>query len=351
MARFVLILLWILLVAPATLARAAVPPQGCAQPARLDAVAMGTKVRATICPQSNDTEGLKKAEEAAQAVLAEVQRLEQLWSTWIPESEMSRLNRAAGGPALQVSLETARLLATARKASEQSQGIFDITFSPLGEVWQFDTPPGSHEPTKLAKVPSQAEVAARLLRVGYRFLQVDAKKRTARLTQRGSSVHLGGIGKGAAVDAAVALLRARGFSHFAVQAGGDLYCAGQNGQRPWRIGIAHPRKPGAILGIVDIREAAFSTSGDYERFAILDGKRYHHILDLRSGWPAQASQSATVLAASATEAEILTKWAFVVGGAQGLELLASRGAKGVLVDRDGKVWTSAGLQVRPAEGP
>lgn len=339
------------LLAWALSAQAAEPPRGCAQPARLDAVAMGTKVRATICPLGDDAAAQRQAQEAAQAVLAEVQRLEQLWSTWIPTSEVSRLNAAAGGPAQRLSPETARLLATARKASAASGGIFDITFAPLGEVWQFDTPPGAHEPTRLRALPSQAEIDARLRRVGARFLRIDERKGTARLTRRGSAVHLGGIGKGAAVDAAVALLRARGYRDFAVQAGGDLYCAGQNGPRPWRIGIAHPRKPGAVLGVVEIREAAFSTSGDYERFAILHGKRYHHILDLRSGWPAEASQSATVLAPSATEAEILTKWAFVVGGSEALALLERRGARGVVVDRDGKVWTSAGLQVQPAEAP
>lgn len=355
MPRFSLYRLGILTVGLALLAGPrlglAQPAQGCAHPAKLDAVAMGTKVRATICPQTDDEKGRQQAEVAAQAVLAEVQRLEKLWSTWIPDSEMSRLNRGAGGPALQLSADSVRLLATALKASRQSKGIFDITFAPLGEVWQFDTPPNSHEPTKLQRVPSQAEISQRLQRVGYRHLQVSAAKGTARLSKAGTSVHLGGIGKGAAVDSAVALLRSRGFRNFAVQAGGDLYCAGQNGGRPWRIGIAHPRQAGKMIGIVDIREAAFSTSGDYERFAILEGKRYHHILDLRSGWPAMASQSATVLAPSATQAEVLTKWAFVVGGAAGLAVLKSQGAQGVLVDSAGKVWTSPGLEVHPAEVP
>ena len=327
------------------------PAQGCSGAAKLDAVAMGTKVRATICPQRDDQAGRLQAEQAAQAVLAEIQRLEQLWSTWIAESEISKLNRGAGGPAMAISADSQRLLTAALKASKQSKGIFDITFAPLGEVWQFDTPPGSHEPTKLKRVPTAAEIGERLLRVGYRHLQLDATKGTARLTKPGTSVHLGGIGKGAAVDSAVALLRARGFRDFAVQAGGDLYCAGQNGTRPWRIGIAHPRDPGKMIGIVDIREAAFSTSGDYERFALLDGKRYHHILDLRSGWPAMASQSATVLAPSATAAEVLTKWAFVTGGAAGLAVLQRHAAQGVLVDQAGKVWTSPGLLVRPAEVP
>ena len=328
MSNSLLFRLMIVALSLATLPAAvlAQPGQGCAHAAKLDAVAMGTKVRATICPQSDDDQGRQHAAAAAQAVLAEVQRLEKLWSTWIPESEISQLNRRAGGPALKVSADTVRLLATALKAAKQSGGIFDITFAPLGEVWQFDTPPGAHEPTKLQRVPSEPEIRDRLLRVGYRYLALDAAKGTARLTKAGTSVHLGGIGKGAAVDSAVALLRARGFRNFAVQAGGDLYCAGQNGARPWRIGIAHPRQPGNMIGIVDIREAAFSTSGDYERFAILDGKRYHHILDLRSGRPATASQSATVLAPSATQAEVLTKWAFVAGGAAGLQVLKSQGA-------------------------
>ncbi|MBM4342178.1 MAG: FAD:protein FMN transferase [Deltaproteobacteria bacterium] len=329
-------------------ARAADDGPGCAHAARLEVVAMGTQVRATICPRPSDADG-SAAQTATKTVADEFARLEALWSSWRPGSDISRVN-AAQGKAAAVAPETLALLRTALLASKQSAGLFDVTFAPLGEVWQFDTPPGSHEPTRLRRVPTKPEVAARLARVGWRHVVVGEKSGTLQLARPGMALNLGGIGKGAAVDAAVALLRRQGFIDFAVQAGGDLYCAGHNGGRPWRVGIAHPRDKGKLLGLVLVRDAAFSTSGDYERFAIIDGVRYHHILDLRTGWPATASQSATVLAKSATDAEILTKWAFIAGGQSGLDVLAGRGAKGVVVDSAGKVWTSNGLQVLPA-GP
>ncbi len=318
---------------------------GCANAAHLDVVAMGTKVRATICPRAKDGDG-DAAQAATQAVASEFARLEALWSNWRPQSDVSRVNAAPGKP-VRVAPETLAVVQTALKASEQSGGLFDITFAPLGEVWQFDTPPGSHEPTQLRKLPTQDEVAARLARVGYKHVVVDGKAQTIQLGKPGMALHLGGIGKGAAVDSVVALLRKQGFDNFAVQAGGDLFCAGQNGSRPWRIGIAHPREKARLLGVVLVHDAAFSTSGDYERFALLDGVRYHHILDLRTGWPAKASQSATVLATSATDAEILTKWAFIAGGQAGLDAIGARRAKGVIVDATGKVWTSRGLTVLP----
>lgn len=316
---------------------------GCANLAERQGVAMGTKIQLAVCPGAPGPAGEQAAREAAEAGFREFGRLEGLWTTWRADSEISRVNLAAGHDAVAVSAETRAVIEAALAGSARTDGLFDITFAPLGEVWRFDTPPESHVPVKLEKVPTPDEVQARLARVGFRHVVVDAKAGTVRLDREGMSVNLGGIGKGAAVDKVVALLRARGLRDFAVQAGGDLYCAGHNGQRPWRVGIAHPRRKGEYLGLVDVTDAAFSTSGDYERFAIIDGRRYHHIIDLRTGYPATASQSATVLVGSATEAEVLTKTAFILGGEAGLLALARAGAKGLIVDAEGRVFRSEGL--------
>ncbi len=323
------------------------PPggQACVGAQTRAGVAMGTKVQAVVCPNAPGQAGEAAAKAAAEQAFAEFGRLEGLWTTWSPDSEVSRINAAAGKLPVAVSPETFAVLQAAVQGSQASDGLFDITFAPLGEVWRFDTPPGSHEPTKLARVPTDAEVQERLARVGWRHLHLDAAKRTAFLDKANMAIHLGGIGKGAAVDIAVALLAKLGFKDFAVQAGGDLYCGGHNGQRPWRVGIAHPRNKGELIGSLDVHDAAFSTSGDYERFAIIDGRRYHHILDTRTGFPATASQSATVLARNALDAEILTKTAFILGGARGLDYLRGKGAKGVLVDATGKIWQSSDLPV------
>ena len=325
--------------------------QACAEPVRWHKQGMGTRLQVVICPKNTTVVAHSEAMAAAEAVGAEFVRLEGLWSTWLPGSDLSRLNAAAGGPPVAVAAETAALLARAVQGSRQTQGLFDVTFAPLGALWQFDTPPGSHQPTQLQRVPTAAEISAKLALVGYEGLVVDTTANTAQLTRVGMAVHAGGIGKGAAVDRAVAVLRAKGFSQFAIQAGGDLYLAGRKGDRPWRVGIAHPRRPDQPLGSVEITDAAFSTSGDYERFALIDGTRYHHILDTRSGWPARASQSATVRAQSATDAEVLTKAAFVLGGAAGIALAEHLGAQAVIVDQDGRVWQSKALIVQSNGAP
>lgn len=315
------------------------PPGGCPGLTTHVGGGMGSRVTVVLCP----VPGVDPDAEA-DAALAEVARLNELWSTWLPESEISRINSAAGGRPVMVTDATYDLIRRARQASVDTHGIFDISFAPLTEIWRFDTPPGEHQRTRLTRVPSPAEVRAHLARVGYAGIELDDAKRAVRLKREGMAINLGGIGKGAAVDAIVARLRAKGFTDFMVQAGGDLYCAGQNGTRPWRVGIADPRHHGEIFATVEVRDAAFSTSGDYERYAIIDTKRYHHILDLRTGYPAEKSQSATVLAATATDAEVLTKTAFILGGAEGLRAVEQAGAKAVIVEADGHVLWSDGLR-------
>lgn len=316
---------------------------GCPGLVDREATAMGTHIALRVCPGTSTPDAVNHTLDAA---IAEIVRLEGLWSTWIPTSEISKIDAAAGGPAVPVSAETFALLKAARAGSERFEGLFDVTFAPLGSLWTFDTPPGAHVATKLARVPTAAEIEAKQALVGYRGLiltPTSGGAGTVRLERVGMAVHLGGIGKGAAVDRVVTLLRHAGYQNFCAQAGGDLFCAGRNGDRPWRVGIAHPRQPGALIGALDVENAAFSTSGDYERFAIIDGKRYHHILDPRTGMPATASQSATVLAPTATDAEILTKVSFILGGEAGLSALARAGAKGVLVDAAGARHVSPGL--------
>jgi thiamine biosynthesis lipoprotein len=168
---------------------------------------------------------------------------------------------------------------------------------------------------------------------------------TVRLKRPGMKLGLGGLVKGWGVDRAARALRARGLSNFFIQAGGDLYFAGKNGARPWRAGVRDPRGPeDQIFARLEVEDRAFSTSGDYEHFFLEGGTRYHHIIDLRSCWPASASRSVTVLARSATDAEFLTKSAFVLGGEAGLALVESLGATAIIVGADNRVYVSKALR-------
>jgi thiamine biosynthesis lipoprotein len=160
-------------------------------------------------------------------------------------------------------------------------------------------------------------------------------------------VGLGGLAKGWAVDRAVSELRRRGLRDFLVQAGGDLYAGGTRDGRPWRVGIRDPRgQEGAPFAWLDVSDAAFSTTGDSERFFVDSGRRYHHVIDTRTCWPATASRQVTVLAPTALEAEVLGKAVFVLGGADGLALASRSGAAAVIVTSGNALSTSPALSGR-----
>ena len=299
-------------------------------------VSMGSEVR--LIARTAD-EGAAVA--AFEAAFAEFDRLDALMSVWRENSDVNRLNAAAGVAPVAISPEVAEVLRTARQVSEWSGGKFDITFGAMSDVWRFD-----HDQD--GRIPSRAEIAPRVARVNYEELRLDDQARTAFLARPGMRVHLGGIGKGYAVDRAASILRARGLRDFMIQSGGDLYVAGSRGDGPWRVGIQDPRGPGgrsfAALNVVD---AAVSTSGDYERFFISGGRRYHHILDPDTGEPARGSRSATVVAGRALLADALSTAVFVLGADEGMALIERLGSvEGVIVTPANNVAVSTGLRGR-----
>jgi thiamine biosynthesis lipoprotein len=275
------------------------------------------------------------------AVFAEFDRLESLLSVWRPGSDVERLNAAAGGGPVPVRAETREVLHAAEQVSAWTGGAFDVTFGALAEIWKFD-----HDQDN--RVPSAAEIAARVARVDHRAIVIDDGPGTARLTRPDVRVHLGGIGKGYAVDRAVAILRAAGLADFLVQAGGDLYVGGQAGDEPWRLGIQDPRGPGGeSFASVELRDATFSTSGDYERFFERDGVRYHHILDPKTGQPARGCRSVTIVARQAVWADGLSTGVFILGPERGMALVEQLpDVEAVMVTADNRVLVSSGLTGR-----
>jgi thiamine biosynthesis lipoprotein len=197
-------------------------------------------------------------------------------------------------------------------------------------------------------VPSAAAIASRLPLVDHRRVVVDRPAGTAFIEREGMRIHLGGIGKGYAVDRAVAMLRAYGFGDFMVQFGGDLYVSGQPVDRPWRLGINDPR--GAAndsFATLELSDATFSTSGDYERFFLKDGIRYHHLLDPQTGQPARGSRSVTIVAASAMIADALSTGVFIIGPRLGMQLIERLPeVEAVIVSADNEVLISSGLRGR-----
>ncbi len=305
--------------------------------------AMSTVV--TIAVAAPPTPEIVAAVDAAFAVFA---RVDEAMNEWRPGSPLAALNGAAGsGRPVPLPGDLCQVLRAGRDGAERTGGLFDPTWAALRSVWRF----GDGEPPRL---PSDAEVAKACPLVSWRELEIvplatpasDAPC-TALLRRAGMQVGLGGIAKGWGVDRAVASLRRAGLRDFTVQAGGDLYAAGTRGGRPWRVGVRDPRgAPDEPFAWLTVSDAAFSTSGDSERFFVLEGRRYHHLIDTGTCRPATASRQASVLAPTALEAEILGKAVFVLGGQEGLALVARSGAAAVIVTAANEVVASPGLSVR-----
>ena len=292
------------------------------------------------------------AVDAFDAVFAEVDRLDRLMTVWREDSDVQRLNAAAGREPVRVSAETFEVLQIASDIGALSGGNFDVTFAALADVWRFD-----HDID--GRVPAHADIAARLPLVDHTALVLDVQARTAFLKRQGMRVNLGGIGKGYAVDRAAALLRSRGHADFLIQFGGDLYAAGQRGERPWKVGLKDPRGPGdRSFATIDLRDETFSTSGDYERSFVRDGRRYHHIIDPHTGEPARGARSVTIVARRAVLADAVAKAVFVAGSDAGMRLIEELpDVEGVMVDAGNEVRVSSGLTRRltvlapPTAGP
>jgi thiamine biosynthesis lipoprotein len=243
---------------------------------------------------------------------------------------------------VQVSRDTIAVLLAARQVSEWSNGKFDVTFGALSGLWKFDSQNQDN------MLPDMAAVRARLPLINYQDLVIDEQAGTAFLKRKGMSVHLGGIGKGYAVDRGAAILRGRGIGNFMIQAGGDLYVAGRRGDRLWRAGIRDPRGPAdRSFAAVDLSDSTFSTSGDYERFFIAGGRRYHHIIDPDTGEPTEHTRSVTIMATSPTLSDAIDTAVFLLGPKAGMELIEKLpDVEGVIVTARNEVLVSSGLKDR-----
>mgnify|MGYP000751778499 CR=1 FL=1 len=212
--------------------------------------------------------------DAAEVAIAEVKRIEAKYSRYRDDSIVSQINRAAGHYPVAIDAETQNLLAYADACFTQSDGLFDITSGVLRHAWNF----------RSGTLPSAAAVATLVARVGWR--RVERHDGAVFLPSTGMELDFGGFGKEYAVDRACELLRAHGVDHALVNLGGDMRATGpQSDGSAWRVGIRHPRRDGELLARVDLPGGALATSGDYERFMIVNGVRYAHVLDPRTGWP------------------------------------------------------------------
>ena len=298
-------------------------------------VSMGSELKLSAWT-TDEARGLDTFEH----VFREFDRLEALLSVWKDGSDVVRMNKNAGISPVKVSRETLEVLAIARQASELTRGKFDITFGALSDIWRFD-----HDQDNV--VPDRSLIEARLKRIDYRAVQIDTTAGTAFIDRPGMRVHLGGIGKGYAIDRGIALLKDRGFTDFLIQAGGDLYAAGTNGGQPWKLAIADPRGTHDPFATLPISDGTFSTSGDYERFFMKDGKRYHLLIDPDFGEPAMWCRSVTIVTNRAVMADVLSTGVFIMGPDDGMALIEKLpDVEGVIVTSSNQVLVSSGLKDR-----
>lgn len=295
-------------------------------------IVMGTIVEITVVHRSEEI-----ARSAISAGFAELQRIDELTSSFKPKSVISRLNKEGASAKVPVGEEVFEIIEEALEISRASKGAFDVTIWPISSLWEFD---------RGGKLPDAKQYLKNLASVGYANLELDASKRQVGFRLPGMALDLGGIAKGWAIDRAMERIIAGGIGSAIVDAGGDLRVVGTRpGKDFWRIGVQHPRDSGALIFTFNLKDTAIVTSGDYERYFIMDGIRYHHIIDPATGQPARGCRSVTVLAPTAAEADACATAAFVLGPSRGIAFLRARpGVRGVIVAADGALsWTDEAL--------
>lgn len=310
-------------------------------PARVavEGKAMGTHI--TLAAYTTDALDEPALRDKLGKALAEIRRLEGLMTTWREDSELSRVNAAAGQGAVAVSAETLRVIEKSVWMSARSEGVFDITFEAMHGLWKFDQ-------DLEEKIPDRRAVDAARKLIDWKKIRIDPEARTVKLERPRMRMSLGGIAKGYAVDAAARVLREEGLAAFFVQAGGDLFVQGRKPDgSAFRVGVRDPRGRDQTdwFAMLEVVDHAFSTAGDYERGFIKGGKRYHHIIDPRTGFPATACRSVTVWARDAFTADAVDDAVFILGPEKGLALVESLDDAGaVIVDARNKVWVSERLK-------
>src|SRR5271156_1534090 len=295
---------------------------------------MGTRITVELW-----SEDVARGNEAIDAVMDEMRRIDASMSTYKPDSEVSQVNaHAADGP-MKITPELFKLLQTAAEYSRITNGAFDITYASVGYMYNF----------REHKRPTEEQIQGALGAVDYRHVLLDPVAGTVQFSRPGVRIDLGGIAKGYSVDCGIAVLQKRGIDRAMVMAGGDSRIIGDRFGKPWIVGIRHPDHEDQVIVRLPLRDTAISTSGDYERYFDEDGVRYHHIIDPHTGHSASKVRSATVLAPTATRTDGLSKTAFVLGPEAALEIYNKLDdVDAVLVTPEGKVLYSKGLQPPPA---
>ncbi len=292
---------------------------------------MGTDVTITVVAKS-EAEGAA----AIDAAMAEVRRFDRMMSLYKDDSEITRVNLAAGKHPVKVSPEMIEAVEAAARVSDLTHGIFDVTIGPLVVLWQMRLKEG--------KTPTDEEIARIKPLVNYKNIVIDKRKSTLFLKKQNMIMDFGGM-KGFIADRVKDLIKKRGIDNAIIALAGDIWVLGRREDgKPWRIGVQHPREPEKTLTVLDLSDKYISTSGDYERYKIVEKKRYHHIIDPRTGKPSTGVISATLIGEQGALIDPLSKAPFILGPEEGLRIVKKAGAEAIIVDEQGKVYMTDGVK-------
>jgi thiamine biosynthesis lipoprotein len=288
-------------------------------PVELDSgyqMVMGTLAHTVVVAQDTST-----AKKCIRAALEEIQKVDNLMSDYKSDSDISRVNREAYEKPVQVSKPTFEVLQRSIEFSEMTDGAFDVTVGPLVTLFR------KAKETEIA--PSEQQIAQAKSKVGFEKLKLDSKNRTVRFSEKGMLLDLGGIAKGYAIDKAIEAAQRCGAVGAMVDIGGDVRCFGlpPKGREHWLIGLQDPNSAiegmegGGLRLVLKVTNEAVATSGDYQQFVIIEGKRYSHIMDRKTGKSAESLSSVTIITDNATDADALATAVSVMGAEKGLTLI------------------------------
>jgi len=291
---------------------------------------MGTLVEFTIAGSDH-----KQADQALKEAAAEMQRIENLFTIYgNADNAVKAFNASQPGTTVKLPAEVANLLSISLDVERQSQQAFNPSLGKLNLLWGFSGETAPDHPPPAAIINAARPPRQCIRRQDNNWIRTDAR----------CMLDFGAIAKGYAIDRGIAILRKHGIQNAIINAGGDIRIIGSHDGKPWRIGLRHPRNKGEVLGTLSlVGDISIVTSGDYERYFDYKGKRYHHILNPQTGFPATASQSATVLAQEATLADAWST-ALFVRGESGLPIMSQLGYAALTVDRQGRIHMNKAMK-------
>lgn len=293
---------------------------------------MGTRFEITVVAQNEDI-GYININEA----IAEITRIENIISSWNPDSETSLINKNAGIRPVKVSAELFGLIERAKRISEITDGAFDVSYASLDKIWKFNG--------EMKKLPSNTEVSKSISKIDFKKVVLDKGESTVFLKETGMKLGFGAIGKGYAADKTKELLMSKGVLGGIINASGDLTTWGtKNTGEKWMVGITHPLDKNKVFSWLPIIESSVATSGNYEKYIVINGEKYSHIIDPRTGYPSKGVKSVSVFAKNAELCDALATAVFIMGRDSGIHMINQLpGVEVVVIDDENEIHKSSGI--------